>query len=213
MFLFENLKDDHFNEYTWGWIYQLYDISANQYLDFAILDLKDGQSERNLINAISNAKKALHIRMEEIAKGFGYQSKSNKFPSMFGYLESCGFVTPRTLERINSLRNRVEHDYISPKLEDVETYIDVVSLFLESTRKWMERRVEHLTFVSGVLDESGNFELFKANFQWDKGLIELVFRKLDTQVRETEMEMEKVVIDCEDRNYFPFIKMTLKNDT
>ena len=205
MFILDNLTDDDFQHYSWGWIAQKYEVTADKYLEYSISDLKDGHSSRHLINAISNAKKALHIRMEEIAIGFGYQDGSNKFPRMCNYVRQCGFVAPRVLDRINAHRNKVEHDYVVPSLEDVEVYIDIVTLFLASTRKWMERCVDEVKINHGVLDETGKFELESISYNWGKGEIKLSYKGSN--------ESEDVVIDQKHPDYFRLIEMTLRNDT
>lgn len=206
MFVLENLTDDHFVDYMWTWVSEKYDKSAYEYLQYAIDDLQDGSSSRHLVNAISNAKKALHIRMEELGEGFGMGSNNTQFPHMLKYLKNCGFVAPRVLDRINKYRNKVEHQYFTPELEDVETYIDVIQLFIESTRKWMERCVAEIDIARGVLDESGGYELSRIKFEWNKGEINLQYRAL----KENERKDKK--IKRGESNYFTLISMALKND-
>jgi hypothetical protein len=52
--------------------------SANKYLDFANADLTVEDSERAFINAISNAKRALHHRIDVIATYFGFEHYPSK---------------------------------------------------------------------------------------------------------------------------------------
>lgn len=206
MLVLENLTDDHFDDYTWGSVSEKYESSANDYLQYAIEDLGDGCAPRNLVNAISNTKKALHIRMEELSEGFGIGKNKSPFPLMFKYLKNCGFVAPRILDRINKYRNKVEHEYVMPELEDVEIYIDVVQLFIESTRKWMERCVEEINILGGVLDTAGEFELSKIRFEWKLGEIKLQFRALKGDQRKVE------TVKRGDNEYFQIISMALRND-
>ncbi|MBE8606176.1 MULTISPECIES: hypothetical protein [Vibrio] len=207
MFEINNLNDEDLYDYCWGGIADKYDVSAKKYLEYACEDLSDGHSSRHLINSLSNAKRALHIRMEEVSNGFGGKKHcSNKFPSMLNYLRSCGIVTPRTLERINTLRNKVEHDYSTPELMDVNTYIDIIELFIESTRKWMERRVDQIIIGNNVLDSSGKYELKLICFNWEDGEIKLSFNSIASN------DMKEYIIAYGHEDYFPLIFMVLKND-
>nr|WP_299244986.1 hypothetical protein [uncultured Halomonas sp.] len=206
MLVLENLTDEHFGSYSWMWVAEKYDKSASDFLQYAIEDLEDGCTSRNLINAISNTKKALHIRMNELSEGFGIGKSNACFPEVFVCLKNCGFVAPKVLDRINKLRNKVEHQYITPALEDVEIYIDVVQLFIASTRKWMENCVVNIKIEKGVLDDSGEFYLSEIEFEWTKGEIELHFRSLKGNDRKVE------IINKSDTRYFKIISMALQND-
>lgn len=208
MFVVDKIEDHHFDAFNYCFVDQLYEISAETYLQYSREDFRDidNHSQRHVINAISNAKKALHIRMEELARGFGYQDKSIRFPQMYDYLKKCGFSTPRSLEKINTLRNKVEHEYTSPNPEYVEIYLDIVELFIDSSRKWMERCVSNVTFMSGVLTDNGEYELAEAKFLWSEGKIEVVFRHLIDRTN------QNLLIDRNDNRYFPFVALTLRND-
>lgn len=122
--------------YTWSWLRTRDEpISAEQYLKFAENDLLDGESERHLVNALTNAKRALHLRMEDVCHGFGFASfgGARSFPRMVEYISRVGVTAPRILNRLNQLRNQVEHEYLIPSRSEVETFIDVASLFVAST--------------------------------------------------------------------------------
>jgi|LakMenEpi03Aug12_release.lakeMendotaPanAssembly.Ray.scaffolds.fasta_scaffold163177_2 hypothetical protein len=126
------------------------EIKPFEYLEFARLDLSDGNESRNLINSLGNAKRALHLQVETIADGYGYRklSKSSKFPPKLEFLSDIGIATPSIISKLNTLRNKVEHDYIVPDLEQIQDYCDIVELFLRATEGPIN------TFPSGVEFES-----------------------------------------------------------
>lgn len=43
-------------------------------------------------------------------------------------------IAPRVLTKLNKARNLLEHEFTCPSREDVEDFIDIVSLFIESTK-------------------------------------------------------------------------------
>jgi hypothetical protein len=110
-------------------------IKPFQYLEFARQDLSDGTESRNLINSLSNAKRALHLQVETIAQGYGYKKlkRSSKFPAKLEFLGEIGIATPSIISKLNALRNKVEHDYMVPEVEQVKDYCDIVELFLDAT--------------------------------------------------------------------------------
>jgi len=48
-------------------------------------------------------------------------------------LREIGVVAPKVLERLNKIRNRIEHDYYCPTIEEANDFIDVVELFPYAT--------------------------------------------------------------------------------
>lgn len=68
---------DPYISFSWLVYHCRQNPSAEDYLDFARQDLADGITPRHLINALSNAKRALHMRMEDVCLGFGAVSLKN----------------------------------------------------------------------------------------------------------------------------------------
>lgn len=111
--------------------------TPEMYLDFARSDLCRPY-RRNRINALSNAKRGLHLHVEVLAHALGLVALPKKerhgFPQKLAFLSRCGLVTPAILQRLNLLRNSVEHEYIIPDLQETQDFLDVVELFLSSSR-------------------------------------------------------------------------------
>lgn len=109
--------------------------------------MREGYVSRNLINSVSNAKRALHSRLEDVC--FGFEAKNNryskKFPCMIKCIRACGVVAPEVLHLLNSLRKDVEHEYAIPHLEDVPIFIGVVELFLSATDRWKDRQFREVS--------------------------------------------------------------------
>jgi len=112
------------------------DTTPEAYLTFARADLHRPY-RRNRINALSNVKRGLHLQVDVLtdALGIGKLPKKERqyFPQKLNFLSRCGVVAPSILQRLNRLRNTVEHDYIIPEIQDVQDFVDVVELFIKSS--------------------------------------------------------------------------------
>lgn len=152
---------DEVGQYTYRWMPTRTEPSADDYLAFSQADLAGGASPRHLVNGLSNAKRALHLRLEDLALGFGAANQKDlrNFPKLVAYVRNCGLVTPRILDRLNKLRNAVEHEYVIPALSEVENLIDVTELFLAATERWIQRQPCDVDFGPGIKDETGEFNL------------------------------------------------------
>lgn len=115
-----------------------FELTAEQFCDFAIKDSKVN-SIHSRINALSNIKRAIECRIDELiyAACLHVKSESEKwnFPKKIHILGNLGILAPQILKKINRKRNELEHQYIKPSKEDVEDALDVARLFLESTEK------------------------------------------------------------------------------
>jgi len=115
-----------------------FEITAEQFLDFAIEDLKN-DSSHSRINALGNVKRAIESRIDQIFFSACLHVKSQKerwdFPKKIEILAELGVIAPKILRRINRQRNLLEHEYVIPKKDDVEDAIDVATLFIAYTDK------------------------------------------------------------------------------
>lgn len=111
------------------------------YLTFAQGDLSEADSKRNRVNALSNAKRALHFQVDLLSEALGIEhaklGKRLSFPQKLEFCANCGVVSPRILNKLNRLRNTVEHDYYLPTKDQAEDFVDVVELFLEGTNQFV----------------------------------------------------------------------------
>jgi len=121
----------------------IFEISAKEFLTYAKSDFKEND-EKGLINALSNAKRAISNRMDEMIKLSCLQKNSSKnrwnIPTKMDKLSAIGIFAPGLLQRkITSMRNLLEHEYIKPKdSQEVEDVIDIAELFLKSTEKYID---------------------------------------------------------------------------
>ena len=129
-------------------------IPAESFLRCAKDDLTSSLEHRH-INALSNAKRALHNRVDSLLFAYGLLATAEKtsagFPRRLELLEQIGLLTPRVLRKLNSQRNILEHDYARPTDDRVEDLVDVVALFIEATNKYVRRFVAQADFENETL--------------------------------------------------------------
>ncbi len=121
-----------------------YEIEASQFLSFAKQDIDEG-SEKGMINALSNAEKAIACRIDEFLKlsnleAFSDQANWN-LPYNMLVLRKFDVPAPDILRRlIISNRNYLEHEYKMPKeSREIQNAVELATLFLQVSRQYVER--------------------------------------------------------------------------
>lgn len=115
-----------------------FDLYAQDYLAFAEgeLDafLPSDSDCMHLINCVAHLKRALDCQIDTFFHAFNllkvFRNRNLKFEKKLDFLESIGVFSSRSLERLNTVRNRMEHDFSIPKIADIEVYFDLVSAFV-----------------------------------------------------------------------------------
>ncbi|MFV8760229.1 hypothetical protein ACSMDK_09585 [Yersinia enterocolitica] len=202
---------DAYPSYSWMFIQFKDYLGPNRYLQDAIDDLKSGQERRNFNNAIRNAKSALHMKVDILCRSFcgdAYFKLSLKnFPQKLDFLESIGIVRPRIIDKINKLRNKIEHEYRDATLEEAEDFIDIVLLFIEATKYLNSRFPSDLDFQPPILFDEGY--LSKITCKWSIG--ELVFNLTDNESY-NHLKIQKHIIKVGDKRYNQWLKYIIDNN-
>jgi len=85
-----------------------------------------------LVNATTNAKRAIVCQLDQLLISFGYPSLRWNVPKKIERLRALGLLAPSLLRKVVDIRNILEHEYATPELEKVEEALDVASLFVMS---------------------------------------------------------------------------------
>jgi hypothetical protein len=116
-----------------------FELYARDYLGFAERELERYQTEpdndrAHLINCVSHLKRAMDCQFDTFLFAFNLSKAVGKSRLSVGnkidFLESIGAFSSRSLVRLNTIRNRMEHEYEIPKIEDIEVYFDLVTAFV-----------------------------------------------------------------------------------
>jgi len=110
-----------------------YDLYPRDYLEFAESGITNGDTKK-LIECVGNLKRATDCQIDMFiyACGMGKYFKKWKLgiDKKLEFLRGVGVFDSRTLSRVNSIRNRMEHRYEIPKIKDIEAYFDLVLAFV-----------------------------------------------------------------------------------
>ena len=182
-------------------------IQPKTYLEFANTDVKSTDEPRCFVNALSNAKRALHFQIEILTDAFGisYTVKNTKyisFPERLKFCSKCGIVSPRILAKLNKVRNEVEHDYYLPSRDEVEDYIDIVELFLAATDRFFYQFPNDVEFLCKSIDESAP-DISYLDFLPSEGKIRLRMELIEI---DGIHEWESVDIESPSEEFFKWLR-------
>lgn len=117
-----------------------YDLTARDYLQFAEYELLKMKNHSNklehihLINCVSHLKRAVDCQLDTclyILRLFDLCKKKNLgLNSKLDFFKQAGVFSSFSLDRFNKVRNKMEHEYNIPEIEDIEAYFDLVSAFV-----------------------------------------------------------------------------------
>jgi len=109
-------------------------LEPRDFLDFAIEDSAALGKERNRVNCLGNSKRAIDSQIDRLVYRLGFFPLARKerwnIPRKLKFISEIGVVAPRILRRLNTLRNRLEHEFAPPSKAQVEDALDVTMLFI-----------------------------------------------------------------------------------
>lgn len=111
-----------------------YEIHPREFLGYAEAELEDLKSNQSIVNCISNLKRAIDCQIDIFLFSLNllniYKKRRLEIDKKLGFIEKCGVFSKYSLSRINTIRNRLEHDYQIPKIDDIYVYFDIVTAFI-----------------------------------------------------------------------------------
>lgn len=130
------------------YLHHSFDVNPEDFLEQAELDYESGGNAA-LLNSITNAKRAIRSQIDEALYYLGFDAKKMKIQRKIELLREIGIIAPRILRKVDDSRNLLEHEYITPKIQEVEEALDLANLFVEA----MSRGILGSEFVMGNEDE------------------------------------------------------------
>lgn len=122
-------------------------ISPEDFLDQAEADYEFGGNAA-LLNAITNAKRAIVCQIDQVLSCFGYEATRLNYPEKIAKFSAMGFVAPRILRRVNDARNLLEHEYVAPSDGEVTDALDLAGLFVEASKRHLDMFDHEFTLVN-----------------------------------------------------------------
>lgn len=105
-------------------------IDPFDYVRYSKQDLQDG-GERGVINAIKNAKQAIHLGVECFLVVLALDKRYDKenFPTKLELISELEAFPTNVLKTLNRRRNVIEHDYESAEYDEAQELVDVAEMF------------------------------------------------------------------------------------
>lgn len=124
----------------------IYDISPEEFLDFAenaiVSETKEG-----IVNAVSNLKRALDCEMDMFFESINikriFDKKNLKFEKKTQFLANIGLFPIQTINKLNFMRNKLEHEYKVPEIYDLHTYYELVWSIVKILDLYLELLYTH----------------------------------------------------------------------
>lgn len=107
-------------------------IDILDYLYFAKADLLS-KDLRGSINALGNAKRAIHLLIDSFLELFGLKKiyGEDNFPTKLEIIERIEAFPTRLLKNLNKKRNLIEHDYDQIDLDESQEFVEITEIFLK----------------------------------------------------------------------------------
>lgn len=159
-----------------------FDLTPRDFLDFSEKDLEKPDSTHSLVNATSNLKRAVDCQLDSFLVLLNldefYRKKRLGVDRKLGFLEKSGLFRSKSLGKLNRLRNRLEHHYEIPNIEDVEVYYDLVVAFVSVVEGAMPL-VGHNSHLSMELSSGG---YVSTEYKRDNPSIEISLAHVDSNL-------------------------------
>ncbi len=124
-----------------------FEIKPRDFIRFAKDDLKTNK-DSGLVNAITNAKRAIDCQVDTIFKTFGIEfdnlpkatevfinhidNEKNNLPHKLKLIQALQIAPSGLTSKARTIRNKLEHYYEIPNLKEIKDAIEIAELFILS---------------------------------------------------------------------------------
>lgn len=151
----------------------IYDISPEEFLDFAESEIAS-ETKEGIVNAVSNLKRALDCEMDMFFESINikriFDKKNLKFEKKTQFLANIGLLPIQTINKLNFMRNKLEHEYKTPEKYDLHIYYELVWSIVKILDLYLE-----LLYINGEIDLELHIENNKYYFKMKHNIEECAF--------------------------------------
>ncbi|MFH1248525.1 MAG: hypothetical protein V1660_00040 [archaeon] len=172
-------------------------LRTEDFLKFAQADKEDNE-KRGLINALSNIKRAIDCRTDQLLYVFGVYNLSKKrrwdFPTKMSFLEELGVIGKNLLININKNRNKLEHEFKKPTKREVEDYFGIAELFIKYTDRFVNKTYEEFELDGNHQYDRMPYSLFPIlcfELHSLKGIFKVRYSDSPTENKEFKIPLEQ----------------------
>jgi hypothetical protein len=212
-----------------------FQITPTELIDFAKSDFYKAD-RKGLINALSNAKRAIDCQTDGFLVAIGLDPEDLKkqlgdhgiqflspgipdrsVPLKFRLLQSLDFAAPSIVSKMRRLRNLLEHEYRMPRRKEVGDAIDVAELFVKACQWKMKSPMTSFGFGSGTLNSKVPREFahyIHFNFDEDgKANFCLTYWNGTATAKSNAADPVSLTVRLGDPDFVPLLKLTWQADS
>lgn len=208
--------------------WELFEISPEQFLQYAKEDYRNS-SERDLVNCITNAKRAIDCQTDWILQYLGFEHQNfndKKYPVItqiiqqfeqdrrkcdpnpikLKFVQSMEIAPTFLISKIREVRNKIEHEYKMPSQADAIEAVELAELYINATQNMMFYTLLTDYYIRNERLESGYlaYQYISIRFSpsYQKSRITINMRELEQEIK----------LDIQDLSYLYLMKAALTHD-
>ena len=108
-----------------------FQLMPQDYLAYAT-EAINSPTDANRINCIAHLKRAAECQADTFLHvlSLAKHSQTRNFPLKMATISKLNIMPARSLTKLNAVRNKMEHEYSVPDIDDLELYFDLVAGFV-----------------------------------------------------------------------------------
>lgn len=146
--------------------YPKFDLTPFDYIDFAEKEL-ESNSERSKINCVGHLKRAVDCQLDVFLFAYNLSpifTKNNlKFSKKLEVVSESNIFSTRSLNKLNTIRNKMDHEYSVPDIKDLELYFELSSAFVSVLENAIDIIHSNTKMIWEPIDEinfNGRLEMY-----------------------------------------------------
>lgn len=142
-----------------------FEIKPKDFLKLVENDINSNTISK--INSVSNLKKAIDCSIDGFFESIGLLKKIRRrninIDKKLNFIGEIAEFTPRSIVKLNAIRNKLEHHYKMPKIKEIDVYYDLVFALV--------LLIENLCFMPMEVNFTDEYGEFNTKYEMSKGSI------------------------------------------
>lgn len=155
-----------------------FELKPHEYLDFASKALTGG-TDADKINCVAHLKRAVECETDTFIAVLNIQKNPNlkNFPKKMSFIQELGLMPSRSVSKLNKIRNRMEHEYSIPEIDDLSLYFDLVAGYVAAIEGAIFMLASHMEICFCHKSQKRGSGLFEIKLVPNKPSIEYFIEK------------------------------------
>ena len=146
-----------------------FEIKPKDFLKL-VEDNINSNSKNKVVNAVSNLKQAIDCSLDGFFESIGILKKIRRknlnIEKKLNFIGEIAEFTPRSIVQLNTIRNKLEHQYKMPQIKEINVYYDLVFALV--------LLIENLCFMPIEINFTDEDSEFNTKYEKTKGNIVFV---------------------------------------